>query len=593
AQSLLFAVTVLIGLFGMWRFTARRTQLVWAKTGAVLVYALGSGLQLAVETSDLGALALYAGGPFIADLALTMLGPTPKSLDADRPAAPLTTDGMTQQAVRLGLVSAPVIALAPSALVALFFFFLAWWFHWVAISWNRKETIQRGRWVLLSLPISLVVLIPWSIEALRPRGAILGPLLSGWGGGGTFGSLWKGFDFQSMLLFGKSGWFAPILPVAVVLGATLLASPSRRRESRLLISSWLAAGLVAGAVAKGWIPSPVASPAIWTSLSFMGLAAIFGHFIAGIREELPRHALGWRHGLAGVLSLAMAAGFALSWVPTLTGWKRPPSSLAAPVGELGKSISSFFVSNAEALGEFRILWLGDRWSDPIRSGLRRMDGPSYFVTSESGLTMLDSQEPPPSDGERMLDSVVEAMAARQLHTAGHVLAPASVRYIVVDTNDEEMMSALARQRDIALEHQQTGIAVFRNLEWLPRAALAPTGIAEVASSKTSAERDLMLAEWVGGRRIASDSQSAFTDELPRTHHPSILIGDNFNAGWRASVGDTTLEHSEAFGWANHFALPEGVSGEVSVNYSRRWVRIFWLVIQAWVIVMTIAMARVR
>lgn len=595
AQALLVAGATGIGVVGMWRFVAKRTALSWAKLAAVAVYLLGMGHRTMVETADLGALALFAGAPFIADIVFRMLGSTPGE-DGDRASTPLTTDAMTREAVRLGLVAAPLVALGPSALIALGFFFLVVWLHTLGVAWDRGEVVRRARWLLAALGITIAVLIPWSLEGLRPSGAILGPIFSGFGGGDSYRPLWSDSGFLSLILLNPARsarpLFAAAVPVTLALGAVALSSPSRRREGRLLLSMWLAFGLVGGAASKGWIPAPVASPAMWMAFPLAASAALAGHFLVGLKQELPRHVLGWRHVASAVVAVVVAAGFALGWAPGLAGWQRPGSTLAAPAGDLARSINSFFISNAETVGEFRILWLGDEWVDPVRPAVRRMEGTQYFVTGEGGLTMLDAHDPSPVEGERRLDAIVEALAARQLHQAGHLLAPASIRYIVVDTNDESMMSAMARQRDIGLEHQQSEIAVFRNLQWLPRAALIPPGLGSVAGSEVRDDRALMLAEWVGGRRIPGESDTSFRGELPRTHHAAILIGDNFNAGWRATAGGRSLEHTAAFGWANQFDLPQGTSGEVRVSYSRRWVRIIWLVLQIWVVTMAVAMTRV-
>lgn len=188
-----------------------------------------------------------------------------------------------------------------------------------------------------------------------------------------------------------------------------------------------------------------------------------------------------------------------------------------------------------------------------------------------------------------MDSVINALMARRLHLAGHLLASASVQFIVADPADVPTIQALGRQRDIALEQQQAGVAIYRNLQWLPRAALAPARLTEEIVTDENPS-SLMLVDWLGGRGIPARSPSKFTGQLPRTSHTQVLVGDNFNKGWKATVGDTRLENTEAFGWSNRFELNPNVSGEISVYFGQHWIRFLWLVVQVIILLAVLAMA---
>jgi hypothetical protein len=203
--------------------------------------------------------------------------------------------------------------------------------------------------------------------------------------------------------------------------------------------------------------------------------------------------------------------------------------------------------------------------------------------------MLDSIQAPPAQGEARMKSVIDALMGRRLHLAGHLLAPANIQFIVADPRDSRTIEALGRQRDIALEQQQGGVAIFRNLEWLPRASLAPVAMTEevVTGGNPSS---LMVVDWTGGRSIPARSPSKFTLDLPRTSHTQVLLGDNYNKGWKASVGDTQLEQSEAFGWANRFELKPNAGGEIRVYFGQHWIRFLWLVLQVVVLLAVLAMA---
>ncbi|MBW3589286.1 MAG: glycosyltransferase [Actinobacteria bacterium] len=590
AQVVLVFGLITLGLVGVNRFVKKRTAFPPARLAAVAVYALAPILQTITNTGDLPALAVYAGLPWMLDIAFRVLGPTPGE-GGDRPAVPHNTDTLTREIFRLSLIGALVTALAPSAIVLMVALWIIVMVHAAATAWDRNEVIRRARWIFASVVVISVILMPWSLEALRPRGASLAPLFSGLGGGSSFGPLWR-TDISSMFfLHGGGGIMAALVAAAILLGAVTLPAANRRREARLLAVMWISFSLIGVLVSRAILPAPVTSSSLWLAVPFTAMALLVGHLVAGMREELPRHALGARHVAAPVIVAAMAIGLVIGWIPLLPRWHQPQNTLAADSGETAHSLLSFFISSAERSGDFRVLWLGERWVDPIRQGTGRMAGTPYLITDPGGITMLDVYGPAPSEGEVRLEETIEAMTARRLHLAGHLLAPASIRFIAVDATDDALNAAMGRQADFKSSPAQAGVTVYENLQWLARANLAPHQLAVPASAKVTSEADLMLAEWIGGRPLPKRGQARFSGEVPRTRHSLILLGDNFAKGWRARVDGRRLGHSEAFGWANRFNLPADAEGTVVVTYARRWVRILWLLAHGLILLIAIAMAR--
>lgn len=596
AQKVLVVGLVAAGLIGLNRSIGRRTAFVPARVFAVVIYAAGPVVALAVGTGDLGALALYAGLPYIVEIVQRMLVSTP-GRDEERAPTPLTANEMARDGLRLALIAAGVVALAPSAYPALGLLCLLAGLHSLGAVWHWGERLRRMLWVAASIGLAGLLLVPWSLEAARPEGAILAPLFSGLGGGERFRAQWSGQGFSSMFLLNPgAGVPATVVAVAVAAGALALSSGARRRECDRLVLLWFAFALAGGLVAKGWAPAPSASAAMWLTVPLVSLAMLGVHMAAGLREELPRHALGWRHGLALGLLLAVSAGVLAGWLPRLGAWGRTSSTLAADTGDaVSGPISSFFESTATQKGEFRILWMGEGLLGPVRAGVRSSAGTPFVVTRPEGLTMLDAFRSSPTAGERRVEEVVDALLGRRLHLAGHLLAPAGIRFIVVDPADDRMMAAMAGQRDIALRQQQTELAIFETLEPLPRAAFAPEPLIPVASAEAPDDRALMQVDWGGAAALPRESLTGFRAELDgRTTAPGlILLGDNFNSGWRATAGGERLRHAEAFGWSNAFVLPAGARGAVGIGYARDWVRGVWVTLQAGMVAIAIAMARVR
>lgn len=589
-QKLLILILLGLGLVGMNRLVRSTARERPARVVALGVYALNPVTHAIISEGDLGGLVLYAALPFILAQALRMLASGAEASGQPEMRVPLGegTDDLTTAAGRMALILLPVFALAPSSVAAILVLFLCLALARSTATGFSAETVKRSRFLLLAVPVALAALIPWTFEAFRPSGPILAPLFSG--PAGWLFPVWRDYSFQQMFLLNLDGRLGALIIPAVILGSLALVSPARRQESRLLTVALLVFAFIGGLVTKGYLPPPVASPTMWLTVPLVMGAAMSGHLAAGISEELPKHAFGWRHKIAiPGLMLTLAVGALFGWAPQLAGWERPQATFAAGTGDVASSISSFLTSTAQGVGDFRVLWLGGEWTEPIRSGLRPTDGTEYFLTNSQGLTMLDAFQPPTAQGEARMESVINALMARRLHLAGHLLAPASVRFIVVDPADEATMQALGRQRDIALEQQQEGVAIFRNLQWLPRASLAPVPLtAEVADDANTSS--LMLVDWMGGRSIPARSPSRFTSDLPRTSHSQVLLGDNHNSGWRATVGGERLEHSEAFGWANRFDVDPNASGELRVYFGQHWIRFLWLFLQVILILAVIAMA---
>lgn len=592
AQKVLVIGLVGLGLWGMYRLVCASGNCAPAWLLAAAVYSLGPVVHAMVSGADLGALAMFAGMPFMLNIVLSVLPPGAESPDNPpaRTRVPARTDLLVTCAGRLALIGLPVVALGPSNFVAIVFFLLFVSAYYAVSLGVRANPWNRARFVLLSVPLLVLVLVPWSLEALRPKGAILGPLFSG--PAGSYFPLWSGHSLEQMLLLNLDGGLGVLVVVAVTLGALLLSSPARRAESRLLAAMLVGFAVIGGLAARGLVSPPVATPAMWLAAPLAIVALMAGHLVAGIQEELPKHAFGWRHKIAiPAVSLALGVGMLLGWVPKLVSWERPPATFAGGTEGFSSSIASFLQSTSREVGEFRVLWLGGRWADPVRRGLPARSGTDYFLTGADGLTMLDGVQPPPAQGEEQLESVVGALMGNRLHLAGHLLAPANVRFVIVDTEDQATIAAMSRQRDIALEQQQNEVAIFRNLLWLPRASLVPVNLVEPMTSEDASDASLMLTEWSGGRSIPGRSPSSFSMQLPRTAHTQVLVGDNFNSGWKAEINGERLDHAQVFGWANGFRIPDRARGEISVWFGGNWVRFLWLLVQVIVLLAVVTMSR--
>jgi GT2 family glycosyltransferase len=588
AQVLLELGLLTAGLAGMSVLLGRRTRDVPARVLAIVFFALAPPVRQAVETGDLGALALYAGLPWLMDIVLRLLGPTPADRQ-ERPPLPLTPTGTVPSVVRAALISAGVVALAPSAWPLLL---LAWaLFGLLSIGGGAPpgEGGPRLGRALVSLALVPVLLLPWSLEAFRLNGPVLAPLLGGRGPAGAFGPLWAGYTFSEGLFVGPGiGWLVRPAALAATLGALILSTPARRREARVLVSVWLVFAALGGLAGAGWIPAPAATPAMWSMVPLAVVAILSSHLLAGLRHELPHHAIGWRHVATPVLVAVTVAGALATMGRAVGGWKRPRATSAADVPGRGNSLASFFASTSGDVGTFRVLWIGRSWTEPVLAGAGRRSGASFLLTGPRGLTMREAFLPTPAEGDRRLESVVGTMRDGAIHLSGHLLGPAGIRYIVADRTDPVALAAANRQRDFVLDQQIESAVVFRNLQWVPRASAATPELAAAAGGAADLDSQ-MQAQWAPGPPLGQRSQARFEGPVP-PGSPSILVGDNANKGWMATASGRELDRAEAFGWANRFATG-GAKGTATVWYGGKWLRLTGVLVQAMLLAMAISMAR--
>jgi GT2 family glycosyltransferase len=594
AQKLLVVALLGAGLFGVARLMKRRSRFLPARLAAVGIYALAPVVRLSMATGDLGALALYATAPFLIEMGLRMVGPAPASARERPPVAP-TADSLSRQAIRLGLVSALTIALAPSAAVAILVLWGVVGVHALLHATGSSEyPARRLGWLLASLPAAVLILVPWSFEGLRPGGVILGPLGAGVGGGVALRPLWSRVGFADGLLLNPGvGALAGLVTIGAVLGALLVTSSSRRREVRLLAAVVVVFGLWAGLVGKGFLPAPVVSPALWLMVPLVCLALSSGYLLAGLAEDLSKHAMGWRQILGAVAAGVFGVAFIAGWVPTVLSWHGPPASALTGTGSEAAALAAVRAS-ARSGDDFRVLWLGSRLVDPIRAGLGpRQAAAPYLVTGPNGVSMLDVSPPAPGPAGSWLTGAVSAILSGRTHLAGHLLAPAGIRYLIVDRFDPTTTGAVLRQQDFALGQVLPQVDIYQNTEALPIASVAPKALEDAAATADPAP--LLTAQWpaqsghAGFRRL---SQGAFAGVIPVTGAQSVLIGEAYSTAWRASMAGQPLPHARSFGWANRFVIPAGATGPVLVDYSGEWIRVLWVALEAGLVLFALAMATV-
>src|SRR5262249_47277115 len=156
---------------------------------------------------------------------------------------------------------------------------------------------------------------------------------------------------------------------------------------------------------------------------------------------------------------------------------------------------------------------------------------------------------------------------------GRVLAPMGVRYIVVQTAaapaDEPTRPlppaidrSLAEQLDLQQVLADPHVQVYRNAAWAPiRTTLAPpTAEAAKAGPYFDAVANVDLT---GSPPMLTDHEGFATASGNTGNARNLYLANAATSRWSLKVNGRSAPRSEAFGWANVFAVDQAGAAKLS------------------------------
>jgi hypothetical protein len=189
----------------------------------------------------------------------------------------------------------------------------------------------------------------------------------------------------------------------------------------------------------------------------------------------------------------------------------------------------------------------------------------------------------------------------QTSRAGRLLAPLSVRFIVVPVIDggqstrenplespTGLIEALSRQLDLRRRFASPDLVVFENTSWVPvRSQLTPAG----ATSSSSAGAESMIATDIAGATafpaVTTSNDSSTVNVQPGTVH----LGVPYTSRWKLSVDGTSIPVRPAFGLTNGYDVPAAGTATLSFSTSRFHSTLVVLQVLAWITVAVLATSR--
>lgn len=572
AQKLLVVALGIIAGIGAYRLldelADRRARII-----AAVIYVLGPVGYVGVREGALGALVLGAMAPFVIHSLLKLTGwVRPPAWDGGRELA------------RTALAAATAAAFVPGAL---FIFAILAVVLALARALFVPQAFRSISGSLVALLVAWALLLPWSASWFSAGGPInrltseADVYAAGFADHGAL-SVLLGQTPDGPALFGLA---LPILGIV----AAMTAEGQRRRTALAL---WAVIATVAALVAlirAGIIPPILASPTEAGAISVAAFAGLAGLAVSAFRVDLPRRGFGVvQAATVGGLAIAMFFTFA-GGVPAL--WKGEWS----PGGETGRrqsevvdQIRSLLAAEAEAAGQFRVLWVGDVWAS--RGSSAAFSPTIHQISGSRGRVVNDLFDRASGVAQRDFQRVVASIEEKTTDRGGALLGTFNVRYIVLDNEPETVRPWLA-QRDLAVDRSEAEYILLKNSSMLARAAVyneVPVYVQAVRRSDprlSSADPEV--------ERLIADQSSSWRYEAPKANGPGIVfLAETRDRGWVADIGDVRLQPVSA-GWANAFEIPEGANGPLRVAFPRDLTRTVFLfaLLLAWIVVIGAAVSK--
>ena len=587
ANTLLIVLLPFVGWLGAWRFASVMGTR-GARIASAAAYAAVPLGYASIAAGRWGTLLVYAVAPWMLHLLRMLVGHADIN-DARPKEAMVIVDPSVWRRwfATLVLLVAVTFAFEPGIVIVLP---LVAGVIGVTTLTQGLHIRWAGRWIgisSLALLSGIALNLPWAGTYVRNGWweALSGaPVDSG-----------RNIGLWGLARFAVGGFSLSLLSVglyAAVVGALFLVRGARAtwtlRGASLVVIGMLLAVLDDSAL----LPVHAAEPGLMLVPVALGIAVSAGAMGASLALDLNRGRLSWRQPLGALVGIAFAVGLFPAAVNSINGsWNQPSLALPQLLAQL---------PDAQTAGNYRTLFIGDSRvlpGAPINFGW----GISYSVINGATPSVDEYWETPPT---RTRDNAVAAMygiVRGQTSRAGRLLAPLSVRYIVVPIIDggqstrsnpiaepAGLVEALSRQLDLRRKFASPDLVVFENTAWVPVKSVLTAAGSE--SSKLAGATSMIATNISGAVSLpASDRADAtvVADVAAGTMHLAVP----FTSRWTVAVDGTEVPARPAFGLTTAYDI--AAPGRAVVSFQTTSVHTLLVLVQfvAWCLVIFIAFSR--
>ena len=556
-RTLLVLGPLVAGFIGMWRLTRPLESQAGRITGLIVYAAAPLGYD-ALANGRWAGLALYGATPWILARLARLSGLAPYGPNEGESGPGIPRRSLLGQVVGLGLILAVVATVAPGVLVLTLVMALAL----VAASLltgSGTTSLPALAGAVGAVVVAFVLHVPWSFSAFLSsdgRESVSPAPLAGAADRGL-----------AALLRLDVGPVGSALGLALV-GTALLALAAGREwrftwAARAVTIALASLGL-AWAVDRDWLGDAPLLPPVEAMLAPVAAAVAWAAALGAVTfvRDIKGTRLSWRHPLAFLSLVAALVGVVPVLLASSGGrWRMPDSDLA------------LYVPADPSGGDYRVLWLGDPRALPL-PGWTITDGLAYGF-SENGAPDLDDYWPgAPTRADELVTDALALAAEGQTSRLGTLVAPMSVRYVVVPNKGapaaesvpsypppQNLLDTLAAQLDLRRIDVNDALVMYENVSWIPaRAVLSPAA----AQASTGAGFESLLGVDLSGSAPVlpeADGANRFTGEVPSGR---VYLSDQADGRWELRVGGVIVERQPAFGFANAFDVATG--GPATLRY---------------------------
>jgi len=342
------------------------------------------------------------------------------------------------------------------------------------------------------------------------------------------------------------------------------------------------------------LPVHLPEPAILLVPVAFGIAICAGAMGAALVVDLRRARFGWRQPISAVVALAFAIGLVPVSINAVNGsWSQPSLALPQLLAQL---------PDVQTSGEYRTMFIGDSRvlpGAPLNFGW----GISYSVVNGREPTMEELWEHPPTRARDNAVAALYGIVRGQTARAGRLLAPLSVRFIVVPIIDggqstrsdpiaapRGLVDSLSRQLDLRRLYASPDLVIFENASWVPvRSMLTTSG---AASSQLAGATSMIATDISGATPLPTQTRpegAIEADVKPGTLHLAVP----FSTHWKLTLDGNKVEARPAFGLTNAYDVAS--AGRIRLGFESSLVHSFAVLLQfaAWCVVAFFALVRPR
>lgn len=574
-QSVAIVGAVVVGCVGMWQvasgyFSHR------ARVAAFVVYGATPVSYVAIGRGQWGVLLVVAALPWVLRLFVV---------------AGEQHAGARQTQVRAAcvLVAAVVVAYLPTFLIVVVVTAIAWMVGSLVGRHTVREATAALRVTLLMVVGSLVMLSPWSQTLLT--GDRLGTFIGqrpGLSDGGTLrevGALGGGSWAIGLLAVGL---FAPLVVSQLVARSTRVAWTMR---SLFLVMLPMVLIVLNSSVFDVRMPATELLLVIVSCGVALG-AATLASFV--FDDEVSMTFRWWKPLVA-----VAVCGVVVGSVPTVFAavdgrWNQPDTTVSQLLAQLPTNPSE---------GDFVSLYVSRPEVLPLR-GERLGPDLAFSVARDGELTLRNQFVAAGSTLDDAVGRIVGQIINDETIRAGRLLAPLSVRYVVVPIIDgarstttapleapSGLLDGLAQQLDLRRTYTASDLVIFENTAWIPTLAVLDESSALASQQAGDSALTAARLRALTPLPLIGDIASARRAIDPSTVHLAVPYDD----GLTLRVGSSDVKARVAFGGTTAFDSPTGgiaqINYDTSLGYQAQVVvqGLLWLVL----IVATFDIGRVR